>query len=219
MEFIANLFPIITTSLLSSLLVPDFLRCWDRKLGKYSWADLLPHAIYPTSCYTSNTSPHVFLPLHVLNTTSSLHFYCFHPQLSHSVMWDSSRPHELQHARPPCPSPTPRVYSNSCPLHWWCHPVISSSVIPFSSCLQSFPASGSFPMSQFFTSGGQTIGLSASASVLPMNIQFIFFRIGWFDLLAVSKGLSRVFSSTTIRKHQFFGAQLSLWLLENHSFE
>ena len=106
-------------------------------------------------------------------------------QFSHSVMSDSLQPHGLQHARPPCPSPTPGVYSNSCPLNWWCHPTISSSVIPFSSHLQSFPASGSFPVSQFFTSGGQSIGVSASASVLPVNTGLISFRMDWFNLLAV----------------------------------
>ena len=121
------------------------------------------------------------------------------------------RPHGLQHTRPPCPSPTPRVYSNSCPLSWWCHPTISSSVIPFFSCLQSFPASGSFQMSQLFTSGSKNIGASGLASVLPMNIQ------GWFPLGLTclislqSKGLSTVFSSTTVQKHQFFSAQPSLW--------
>ena len=97
-------------------------------------------------------------------------------QFSRSVVSDSLRPHALQHTRPPCPSPTPRIYSNSCPLSWWCHLTMSSSFVPFSSCLQSFPASGSFPVSQFFTSGGQSIGVSASASVLPMNIQ------DWFPL-------------------------------------
>ena len=113
----------------------------------------------------------------------------------------------LQHARLPCPSPTPGVYSNSCPLSWWCHPTVSSSVIPFSSCLQSFPASGSFQMTQFFTSGGQSIGVPASASVLPMNIQD-WFPLGWTSCISLqSKGLSRVFSSITIQKHQFFGAQ------------
>ena len=119
-------------------------------------------------------------------------------------------PHGLQHARPPCPSPIPRAYWNSCPPSRWCHPAISSSVIPFSSCLQSFPASGSFPMSQFFASGGQSIGISASASVLPMNIQdwFPLEWTGWISLQ--SKGLSRVFSNTTVQKHQFFSAQLSL---------
>ena len=107
-------------------------------------------------------------------------------------------------------SPTPRVYSNSCPLSWWCHLTISSSVIPFSSCLQSFPASGSFPMSQFFTLSGQRTGVSSSASALPMNIQdwFPLRWTGWISLL--SKGLSRVFSNTTVQKHQFFSAQLSL---------
>ena len=131
-------------------------------------------------------------------------------QFSRSVMSDSLRPHGPQQTRPPCPSPTPRVYSNSCPLSWWCHPTISSSVIPISSCLQSFPASGSFPMSQFFASGDQSIGVSASASVLPMNIQdwFPLGLTGWISLQ--SKGLSRVFSNTTVQKHQFSDAQLSL---------
>ena len=131
-------------------------------------------------------------------------------QFSHSVMSDSLRPHGLQHARLPCPPPTPRTYSNSCPSNWWCHPTISSSVIPFSSCLQSFPASGSFPMSQFFASGGQRIAVSALASVLPMNTQnwSPLEWTGWISLQ--SKGLSRVFSNTTVQKHQFFSTQLSL---------
>ena len=130
-------------------------------------------------------------------------------QFSHSVVSEALRPHGLQHARPPCPSPTPGVYSNSCPLSWWWHPTISSSVIPFSSHLQSFPASGSFQMSQFFTSGGQSFGVSASASVLPMNIQdwFPLRWTGWISLQ--SKGLSRVFFNTTVQKHQFFSTQLS----------
>ena len=123
-------------------------------------------------------------------------------------MSNSLWPHEPQHARPPCPSPTPRVYSNSCPLSGWCHPIISSSVVPFSSSLQPFPASGSFQMSQFFASGGQSIGVSASASVLPMNTQD-WFPLGWTGWISLqSKGLSRVFSNTTVQKHQFFGAQL-----------
>ena len=117
--------------------------------------------------------------------------------------------HGLQHAGPPCPSPTPGVYPDSCPLSRWCHPTISSSVIPFSSCHQSFPAWWSFQMSQFFTSGGQSIGVSASASVLPMNVQDQL-PLGWTGLISLqSKGLSRVFSNTTVQKHQFFGAQLS----------
>ena len=130
-------------------------------------------------------------------------------QFSRSVMSDSLWPHELQHARPPCPSPTPRVYSNSSPLTQWCHPTISSSVIPFSSCPQSLPASESFPMSQLFTWGGQSIGVSAATSVLPMNIQdwFPFRLTGCISLQ--SKGHSRVFSNTTVQKHQFFGVQLS----------
>ena len=131
-------------------------------------------------------------------------------QFSRSVMFNSLWPHGLQHARPPCPSPTPGSYSNSCPLSRWCLPAILSSVVSFSSCLQSFPASGSFQRSHFFTSGGQSIGASASASVLPMNIQdwFPLWWTGWISLL--SKGLSRVFSNTTVQKHQFLGAQLSL---------
>ena len=112
--------------------------------------------------------------------------------------------HGLQHARPPCPSPIPGVYSNSCPLSRWCHPTISSSVVPFFSCLQSLPASGSFQMSQLFTSGGQSIGVSASVSVLPKNIQD-WFPLGWTGWISVkSKRLSRVFSSTTVQKHELF---------------
>ena len=144
-------------------------------------------------------------------------------QFSCSVTSDSLRPHGLQHAKFPCPSPTHRVYPNSCPLNRWWHPTISSSVIPFSSCPQSFPESGSFQMSQFSASGGQSIGISASTSVLPMNTQD-WFPLGWTGWISLqSKGLSRVFSNTTVKKHQFFSAQLSLrsdshthtWQLEN----
>ena len=131
-------------------------------------------------------------------------------QISRSVVSDSLWPHGLQHARPPCPSTTPRVYSNSCPLSRWCHPPISSSAVPFSSRLQSFAASRSFQMSQFFTSGGQSIGVSASASVLPMTIQD-WFPLGWTGWISLQfKGLSRVFSNTRVQKRQFFGAQLRL---------
>ena len=142
-------------------------------------------------------------------------------------MSNSLQHHGLQHARPPCPSPTPGVYSNSCPLSRWCHPTISSSVIPFSSSLQSFPASGTFQMNQFFSSCVQSVGYSASTSVLPMNIQDGF-PLGWTGWISwQSEGLSRVFSNTTIKKHQFFGAQPSLWSNshsyvttgKNHSFD
>ena len=130
-------------------------------------------------------------------------------QFSHSVVSDSLRPHEPQHARPPCPSPTPRVHPNSCPLSRWCHPTISSFVVPFSSWPQSFPTSGSFQMSQLFASGGQSIGVSASASVLPMNTQD-WSPLGWTGWISLqSKGLSTVFSNTTVQKHQFFSAHLS----------
>ena len=127
-------------------------------------------------------------------------------------MSNSLRPHGLQHASFTCPSPSPEVFSDSCPLSWWCHPTVSSSVTPFSSCPPSFLASGSFPMSQFFSLGGQSLGASASASVLPVNIQ------GWFPwgctgrTSLLSKGPSRAFSSTTVWKHWFFGTQPSLWL-------
>ena len=131
-------------------------------------------------------------------------------QSSHSVVSDSLWPHGLQHARPPCPSPTPRVYSNSCPLSWWCHPAILFSVFLFFCCLQSFPASGSFQMSQFFASDAQSIRASASASVLPMNIQD-WFPLGWTRWISLqSKWLSRVFSNSTVQKHQFFSTQLPL---------
>ena len=130
-------------------------------------------------------------------------------QFSHSVVSDSLWPHGQQQARPPCPSPTPGVHSNSCPLSRWCLPVILSSVVPFSSCPQSLPASGSFPMSQLFASSGQSIGVSASTSVLPMNTQD-WSPLGWTGWISLqSKGLSRVFSNTTVQKHQFFGAQPS----------
>ena len=134
---------------------------------------------------------------------SSVQFNC-------SVMSNFLWPRGLQHARPPCPSPTPGVHPNSCPWSRWCHPAISPSVISFSSCPQSFPASGSFQMSQLFTSGGQSIGVSASASVLPMNTQD-WSPLGWTGWISLqSKGLSRVFSNTTVQKHQFFSTHLSL---------
>ena len=133
---------------------------------------------------------------------------CMSVQFSCSVMSDSSRPHKPQHARPPCPS-TPRVHPNPCPLSRWCHPTISSSVVPFSSCPQSIPPSGSFQMSWFFASSGQSTGVWASASVFPVNIQD-WFPLGWTGWISLqSEGLSRVFSNTTLQKHQFFGSQLS----------
>ena len=165
----------------------------------------------------------VWLPrLYVCESSCVKDSITFSVQFSCSVVSDSLWPHELQHSRLPNPSPTPRAYSNSCPSNWWCHPTISSFVVPFSSCLQSFPASGSFPMSQLFSSGGQSIGVSAPASVLPMNTQD-WFPLGWTGWISLqSKGLLRVFSNTTVQKHQFFGAQLSsqsnshihTWLLE-----
>ena len=133
-------------------------------------------------------------------------FCCFIAKLCLSL-----RPHGLQHTRLPCPSPSPRACSKSCLLSWWCHPAISSSVVPFSSCLQSFPASGSFPMSRLFASCGQSIGASAPALVLPMDIQG-WFPLGLIGLISLQfKGLLRVFSNTTVQKHHVFGAQPSLW--------
>ena len=130
-------------------------------------------------------------------------------QFSRSVVSDSLQPHEPQNARPHCPSPIPGVHPNPCPSSRWCHPTISSTVVHFYSCPQSSPASVSFPMSQLFTSGGQSIGVSASPSVLPVNTQN--WSLGWTGWISLqSKGLSRVFSNTTLQKHQFFGAQLSL---------
>ena len=131
-------------------------------------------------------------------------------QFNLSVVSDFLWPNGLQHARPPCPSPTPGVHPNPCLLSQWCHPTISSSVVAFSSCLQSFPASGSFQVSQLFESGGQSTGVSASTSVPPMNTQD-WSPLGWTGWISLqSKGLSRVFSNTTVQKHQFFGAQPSL---------
>ena len=148
-------------------------------------------------------------------------------QFSHSVMSNSLQPHELQHARPPCPSPTPGVYSNSCPSSQWCHPAISSFVVPFSSCPQSLPVSESFPMNQLFAWGGHSTGVSASASFLPKKSQGWSPSewTGWISLQ--SMGLSRVFSNTTVQKHQFFSAQPSsqsnshihTWLWKNHSLD
>ena len=140
------------------------------------------------------------------------HIHYFHlssVQFCHSVVSDSLRPHELQHARPPCASPTSRVHTNSCPLSRWYHPSISSCIVLFSSCPQSLPASASFTMNQLFAWGGQSIGVSASAPVLPMNTQD-WSPLGWTGWTSLqSKGLSRVFSNTTVQKHQFFNAQLS----------
>ena len=131
-------------------------------------------------------------------------------EFSHSVVSKSLQLHEPQHARPPSQSPTPRVHPNPCPLSWWCHPAILSSIVPFSSCPQSFPGSGSFLMSHLFATDGQSIGVSASVSVLPMNIQD-WFPLGLTGLISLQfKGLSRVFSNTPVQKHQFFGTQLSL---------
>ena len=154
-----------------------------------------PFPIY--SCF-----PFMIISVAMISTITSVQFSC-------SVMSDSLRPHESKHARPPCPSQTPRVHSNSCSSSQWCHPAISSSVVPFSTCPQSLPASGSFPVSQLFAWGGQSIGVSALASVLPMNTHD-WSPLGWTSWISLqSKGLSRVFSNTTVQRHQFFGTQLS----------
>ena len=159
------------------------------------------------SCYIINYFFTCLISLQFEHLECSYHI-CVTVQFSCLVVSDSVT-HGLQHTRLSCPSPTPGAYLNSCPLTRWCHPAISSSVIPFS-CLQSFPASGCFPKSQFFTLGGQSIAVSASASVLPMNSQD-WFPLGWSGWISLQcKGLSRVFSNTAVQNHQFFGAQLSL---------
>ena len=159
-------------------------------------------ALYELSLNSFLLLSHCLSSSHLLNLTSV--------QFSHSVMSDSLRSHESQHTRPPCPSPTPRVHSDSRPSSQWCHPAISSSVVPFSSCPQSLPASESFPMSQLFAWGGQRTGVSASASFLPKNTQG-WSPLGWTSCISLqSKGLSRVFSNTTVQKHQLFSAQLSI---------
>ena len=153
--------------------------------------------------------PLVCLPWKNVCLSSLLILKSVSDQISRSVMSDYLWPHESQHARPPCPSPTPGVHPNPCPFSQWCYPTISSSVVPFSSCPQSFPASESFQLSQFFASGGQSIGVSASASFLPVNTQdwSSLRRTGWISLQ--TKGFSKVFSNITVQKHQFFGAPLS----------
>ena len=152
------------------------------------------------------------------SSSPSIHTYLSSVQFSCSVVSDSLRPHELQHSRPPCPSPTPGVHSNSCPSSRWCHPPISSSVVLFSSWPQSLPASGSFPMGQLFTWGSQSTGVSALASVLPMNTHG-WSPLGWTGWTSLqSEGLSRVFSNTTVQKHQFVSAQLSSQSNSNLSY-
>ena len=166
------------------------------------WGGRGDTSFHSSVCFSINTYRLTLVCHTWLSYTSSVQF-------SRSVVSNSLRPHGLQHTRPSCPSPAPGVYSNSCPSSRWCHPTISSPVIPFSH-LQSFPASGSFQMSQFLASGGQSIRVSASASVLPVNIQ-AWSPLGWTGWISLqSKGLSRVFSNTTVQKHQFFSAQLSL---------
>ena len=178
---------------------PNTSACCGRLFILRSWPDT---PWYPSSHYSMTSlppNPCCFSPLGLCSV-----------QFSRSVMSDSLQPHGLWHTRPPCPLPAPRVCSNSWPSSRWCHPTISSSVIPFSSRLQSFSASGSFSMSQFFASGGQSIGFSASASVLLMNIQD-WSPLGWTGWISLqSKGLSRVFSNTTVQKHQLFSTELSL---------
>ena len=158
-------------------------------------------------------SCHLFLPLFLYSPQCTLMRQNFSEiicrvsvQFIMSVVSDFLLTHESQHAKPPCPSPTPKVYPNPHASSWWCHPAISSSVILFSSCPQSFPASGSFPMSQLFTAGGQSIGVSASASVLPMNTQD--WSLGWTGWIFLqSKELSRVFSNNTVQKHQLYSSK------------
>ena len=183
----------------------------DVRFRPYLWGlavSLSVPSLLPSLAGTHNSSGFIFISHHVTSDIRSVQFSC-------SVMSSSLQPHGLQHVRPSCLSPPPRVYSNSCLLRWWCHPTISSSVVPFSSCLQSFPESGSFPMSQLFASGGQSIGVSAAASVVPVNIQD-WSPLGWTGWISLQfKGLSRVFFNTAVQKASilqhsaFFMVQLS----------
>ena len=183
-----------------------------RGLSNMYWVGHKVHSVFSLTC-RGKTQTNLFgQQLHMCaNWNMTFGPQCSQSvsQFSHSVVSNSLRPHELQHARPPCPSPTPEVYSNSCPSSRWWHPAISSSDIPFSSCPQSLPASGSFPKSKLFPLGGRSIGVSASASLPPMNTQD-WSPLGWTGWISLqSKGLSRVFSNTTVQKHQYFGVQLS----------
>ena len=183
----------------SRTVVPKFVACWNHLEMLKNTNMRFPFLECWSNCYEVGLN---FGEIHRWFSVSSVQF-------SHSVVSDSLWPHESQHTRPPCPSPTCGVHSNSCPLSRWCHPAISSSVIPFSSCPRFLPASGSFPMSQLFAWDGQSIGVSASASIRPRNTQD-WSPLGWTGWVFLqSKGLSRVFSNTTVQKHQFFGAQLS----------
>ena len=172
--------------------------------------------VFKTSAY-HGTITHKCMFTNVVEITYITESSISSVQFSCSVISNSLQPHGLQHPRLPCSSPSPRACSNSCPLSQWCYPTISSSVVPFSSCLQSFPASGSFPRSQLFASGGQSIGASASASVLPMNIQD-WFPLGWTGWTSLqSKGL-KIFASTTVRKHQFSAQPSCPTLISIHDY-
>ena len=185
-----------SSSASASFQMTQFFASGDQSIGVSASASVLWFQPIPMHWWWK------YKPAECLTDVSSVQF-------SHSVVSNSLWPLKL-HGRLSCPSPTPGACSNLCPSSWWCHPTISSSVVSFSSCLQSFPASGSFPMSQFIASGGQSVGVSASTSVLPMNIQD-WYPLGWTGWISLqSKELSRVFSNTTVQKHQFFGAQLSL---------
>ena len=175
--------------------------------NKKCWEDLICYISIRIGQFKTTIKKH--LPNKSFSSCHKKHHQFSSVQFTHSVMSNSLRPHESQHARPPCPSPAPGVYTNSCPSSRWCHPAISSSAVPFYSCPQSLPASGSFPMSKLFAWGAQSTGVSASASVLPMNTQDLS-PLGWTGWISLqSKGLSRVFSNTTVQKHQLFGTQLS----------
>ena len=187
---------------MNSVYLEETRRQWDLPAVDMGWKRAIQLNMFEVN-YWRKLRYFIFYWVHLSGFIDSVQF-------SHSVVSDSLQPHEPQHARPPCPSQTPGVYPNSYPSSWWCHPTISSSVVPFSSCLQYFPASGSFPMSQLFTSGSQSIGVSASTSVLPMNTRD-WSPLGWPGWISFQPNrLSRVFSNTTVQKHQFFSAQFSL---------
>ena len=207
--FWSHIFHISTSQSQTLLLESSGRNMWSNTISSTSNIQLFIHCLGNLIIY-SRFNMENCLSLYWFFSFPSTHYFPLVAVVQCSARYVFLWSHGLQHARLPCPSPSPGVCTNSSPLSQWCHPIISFSVIPFSG-LRSFPAPGSFPISQFFSSGGQSIGVSASVSVLTMNIQE-WFPLGWTGWISLqSKGLSRIFSNTTVQKHQFFGARPSLW--------